>query len=119
MNKITLTPTDEQLAVIEAVRDNESVMVDALAGCTKTSTLQMAAPGVKVPALALAFNKRNAEDLKPRLPSSFTVKTFNGLGFGAALRAITGAPKATIEDRKLGKLVSQVAKDRKVPPDRA
>lgn len=108
-------PTDEQLEVIDAVGAPgaaPSVMVDALAGCAKSTTLQMAAPRVRVPALALAFNKRNAEDLKPRLPGNFTTKTFNSLGFGAVLRA-TGA-SARIDDKKLGRLVSEVAKERRV-----
>lgn len=114
MTGAKLTPTDEQLAVIDAVAGRDSVMVDALAGCTKTTTLQLAAPGVKVPALAVAFGKKNQLDLVPRLPGNFTVKTFNGLGFAAALRALPGAPKATLDDRKLGKIVSQVARDRKI-----
>lgn len=112
---LKLTPTDEQLAVIDAVAGKDSVMVDALAGCSKTTTLQMAAPGVRAPALALAFNRKIAQELTPRLPGNFTCKTFNGLGFAAALRALPpGAPKARVEERKLGKLITQVAKDRRV-----
>lgn len=110
-----LTPTEEQIAVIDAVAaPHDSVMVDALAGCSKSTTLQMAAPTVKVPAMALAFNKKIAEDLKPRLPGNFTVKTFNGLGFGAALKALPQVSRAELDDKKLGKLVSQVGKDRKI-----
>lgn len=109
-----LRPTDEQLAVIDAASQPESVMVDALAGCSKSTTLQMAAPRIKTPALALAFNKKIAEELKPRLPGNFTTKTFNGLGFAAALRALPQVNSARIEDKKLGKLVSEVAKDRRV-----
>lgn len=89
-------------------------MVDALAGCTKSTTLQMAAPRVKVPALGLAFNKKIAEDLKPRLPGNFQVKTFNGLGFAAVIRALPQVGRMQIDDKKLGKLVSSVAKDRRV-----
>lgn len=112
--KTKLTPTDEQIEVIDAVGGTDSVMVDALAGCSKSTTLEMSAPGVKVPAMAMAFNKKIAEDLKPRLPGNFTVKTFNGLGFGAVLKALPAVGKAELDDKKLGKLVSQVAKDRKV-----
>lgn len=110
----SLKPTDEQLAVIEAAGQSESVMVDALAGCSKSTTLQLAAPKIRVPALALAFNKKIADELKPRLPSNFTTKTFNGLGFAATLRALPQVSKAQLEDKKLGKLVSEVAKERKV-----
>lgn len=114
MSKTQFKPTEEQQAVIEAVAGKDSVMVDALAGCTKTTSLEMAAPGVKVPALGLAFNKKIAQELTPRMPQNFTIKTFNGWGFGACMRANPGAPKAQIEERKLGKIISQIAKDRKV-----
>src|ERR1700683_577875 len=108
-----IVPTEEQLAVCEAMPGSDSVMVNAFAGCAKSSTLALAAPGIKVPALALAFNKKIAKDLEPRLPGNFTVKTLNGLGFGAWIRANPGA-KFTIDDRKLGKLVSTVARERKI-----
>lgn len=114
---MTLTPTDEQIAVIEAIKGPDSVMVDALAGCAKSSTLQMAAPGVKGPALALAFNKKIAVDLASKMPGNFVCKTFNAIGFGVALRAIQGAPKAVLEEKKLGKLITQIAKDRKIDLD--
>lgn len=109
-----LKPTEEQEAVIAAVRGPDSVMVDALAGCSKTTTLQLAAPGIRVPALALTFNKRNAEDLKPRLPGNFSTKTFNGLGHGAVLRALPQISSVKLEPQKLGKLVSEVSRERKV-----
>lgn len=112
-----LTPTDEQAAVIDAVAGRDSVMVDALAGCTKTTTLEMAAPQVRVPAMGLAFNKKTADVLKAKMPSNFDIKTFNGLGFGAVLKGIPGLGRATVEPKKLGKLVSQMAKDRKLDLD--
>lgn len=112
-----IVPTDEQLDVVSAVAAGASapsVMVNALAGCSKSTTLQLAAPGVKTPAMALAFNKKIAQDLAPRLPGNFSTKTFNSLGFASALRALPGVLKAELDAKKLGKLVSQVAKDRKV-----
>ncbi len=112
MTSLKHSPTEEQQAVIDAVGGSESVMVDAGAGCTKSTTLEMAAPRVKVPAIALAFSKKIATDLKPRLPSNFDCKTFNGLGHGAVVRVVPGQIK--LEEKKLGKLVTEVAKDRKV-----
>ncbi len=114
MSNLKHTPTEEQQAVIQAVAGKDSVMVDALAGCTKSTTLEMAAPQVKVPAMALAFNKKIATELKAKMPPNFDTKTFNGLGFGAAQRAVPAAPKPQLDDRKLGKLVSEIAKERKV-----
>ncbi len=105
-------PTDEQQAVIDAVGGADSVMVDAYAGCAKSTTLEMAAPKIRVPALALAFNKKIATDLKLKMPSHFDCKTFNGLGHGAVAKVIPSSIK--LEEKKLGKLITQVAKDRKV-----
>lgn len=107
------TPTEEQQAIIEAVGGRDSVMVEAGAGCAKSSTQEMAAPQIKVPALGLAFNRNIAGEMKTRMPGNFDIKTFNGLGFGAALRALPpSCPKATVEEKKLGKLVSSLARSR-------
>lgn len=109
-------PTDEQDAIISAVADpsTQNLMIEAYAGTGKSTTLQMAAPGVRTPALAVAFNKSIATDLKPRLPQNFTVKTFNGLGYGAWMRANPAIRRWDLDDRKLGKIISQIAKDRKL-----
>ena len=109
------TPTDEQAEIMTAVADpaGGSVMVEAFAGCAKSSTLELAAPGIRIPALAVAFNKSVATDLKPRLPDNFQVKTFNGLGYGAWMRANPGVKRWELDDRKLGKIISQIAKQRK------
>lgn len=111
-----LSPTDEQCAIISAVADPAaaSVMVEAGAGTAKSTTLQLAAPGIRIPALGLAFNRAIAKELQPKLPSNFTVKTFNGLGYGAWIRANPSVTRFEMDERKLGKLVSQTAKDRKI-----
>lgn len=114
-SRVKHTPTEEQQSVIDAVADRStSVMVDALAGCSKSTTLEMAAPGVKVVAMALAFNKKIATELQPRLPGNFQVKTFNGLGHMALARALPRVSRLTLEERKLGKLVGQTARERKL-----
>jgi len=108
------TPTDEQVAIWDVMkRRSGSLLINAYAGTGKTSTLELIAPEVRVPALALAFNKKIADDMKGKLPGNFQPKTFNGLGHGAWMRAID-AKTVALDDRKLGKLVTQVAKDRKV-----
>lgn len=113
MSQLKHTPTDEQQAVIDAVAmPDASVMVDAGAGCTKSSTLEMAAPKVKLPAMAVAFNKKIAMELKPRMPSNFDCKTFNGLGHQAVMRVVQ--PSLKLEEKKVGKLITQVAKDRDI-----
>ena len=77
-------PTEEQEAICNAVRLNESsLMVNALAGTAKTTTLKLAAPAVREPALALAFNKKIVDELKGQMPQNFRVQTLNGVGHGA------------------------------------
>ena len=107
------TPTPHQQAIIEAIaqRSGPSVEVAAGAGCAKSSTLEMAAPGIRVPALALAFNKKIATELKSRLPSNFSPMTLNGLGHRAWMRKLGPGVKIEIDDRKVGKIASEVAKD--------
>jgi hypothetical protein len=112
---VAVDPTDEQLAIADAAKTrSESILVPAYAGCAKTTTLTLAARNIKVPALALAFNKRNAEDLKPRFAGNFVVRTLNGLGHLAWARGNPRVNKFEIDDRKLSKLISLVCKDRQV-----
>lgn len=104
------SPTDEQQAIIQATSHAaDSLMIRAYAGCSKTTTLEMAAPSIKQPALALAFNRKIAQELQPRLPPNFTTKTLNGWGHQAWARAI--GHRLQLDDRKLGKLVTATAKD--------
>lgn len=109
------TPTDEQVEIINAVAaGGQSLMIGAYAGTAKSTTLEMAAPGVKEPALALAFNKKIADELGERLPFNFKAKTINGLGHGAWIRA-NSLTSVNLDGRKLGKVVTAVARDQKIP----
>ncbi len=113
MSSLKHSPTEEQQAVIEAVAmPDVSVMVDAGAGCTKSTTLEMASVKVKLPALNIAFNKKTATESKSRMPGNFDCKTFNGLGHQAVMRVVPTQLK--LEEKKLGKLITQVSKDRDV-----
>ena len=112
------SPTDEQAEVIAAVaKRSGSVMVEAGAGCAKTSTVKMASRGIKVPALGLAFNKRIADDLQAAVPSNVQVKTMNGLGHGAWARGPVSGQKIVLDDRKLAKIITETMKDRRVKHD--
>lgn len=109
--------TGEQLTIIHEIRHGRGhVLVEAGAGCAKTSTLVEAAQQIRVPTLAVAFNKRIAEELAQRMPSTITVKTFNGMGHGVWARhcAANGIAKVTLDDRKVGKIVSSVAREFRV-----
>ena len=84
------TPTPEQLAIVAAARDTQdNLLISALAGAAKTSTLVLIAealPGVNT--LCLAFNKRIADEMKTRLPANCTSQTLNSLGHRAWASAI-------------------------------
>lgn len=108
-------PTEEQRAIAQATSrpNGPSLMVNAYAGCAKTTTLQYAAREVKVAGLALAFNKKIAQELEGRFAGNWIVKTINGFGHQVWARHLAGA-KLQVDSGKLGKLVTQVARARKV-----
>lgn len=82
---MTHAPTPEQAAILAAATETEdNILVSALAGAAKTSTLVMLANAVEVrSALALAFNKKIADEMRERLPKKFDCKTLNALGHAA------------------------------------
>lgn len=108
-----LTPTPEQAAIVAAAVSGANVMVTAYAGCAKTSTLCMIANAIPVkPAIALAFNVKIKKELAIRFPSFFEIKTLNGLGHTAWCRAI--GKRCQIDEKKLGKLVTEAISQNKV-----
>lgn len=81
---MTITPTEEQQAIIAEARTPDSLLINALAGAAKTSTLVMLAQGLPiVPTVCLAFNKRIAEEMATRMPSFITCQTMNSVGHRA------------------------------------
>jgi len=89
-----MTPTDEQLAILDHTRANTSnLMVNALAGTGKSATLKLIDKVHKTkPALYLVFNKRNAEEAVKSggFSSTTTIKTFNGCGHGIWAKMCSG-----------------------------
>lgn len=84
---MTHTPTEEQQAIINAaLHTTENLIVSALAGAAKTSTLVMLADALasakpKMEILCLAFNKKIAVEMQERLPSTCRAMTLNSLGY--------------------------------------
>lgn len=106
---MTFPPTPEQSAILSAAREQQaSLMISALAGTGKTTTLVMLAEALPaVPSLALAFNVKIKKELEERFPANFTVLTLNGLGHRAWTRHIG---PCTLDERKLGKIVTEIAR---------
>ena len=79
------TPTPEQLAIVAAaVETEDNLLVSALAGAAKTSTLELIANALpQRNAMCLAFNKRIATELGEKLPQGYEAKTLNALGHRA------------------------------------
>jgi DNA helicase-2/ATP-dependent DNA helicase PcrA len=82
---MTFTPTPEQQAIIDAAKSTtDNLLVSALAGAAKTSTLVLIAKALSsTPMLCLAFNKRIAVEMQERLPSNCEAMTLNSLGHKA------------------------------------
>src|SRR5215211_3133322 len=77
-----LTATEEQAAIVDfALSSDQSLLVNALAGAAKTSTIQFLCKYLPTdPILSLAFNKRIAERLAKVLPGNVRSATVNSIG---------------------------------------
>jgi len=108
---VTFTPTDEQVAIVEAAkRTKDNLLVSALAGAAKTSTLELITKAVVgIPILSLAFNKKIAEEMKRRLPSHVTCQTMNALGH-RAWGSQTGK-RLVLETSKMADIVKSIIED--------
>lgn len=100
INKPKLVPTAEQAYIIEAARCmQDNLLINALAGAAKTSTLVMIAHALpSTIMLSLAFNKRIATEMASRLPSNVMCKTLNALGHGVWATACS--KRLTLNTRK-------------------
>lgn len=84
MNQMIFEPTEEQRLIKEAARTTkDNIIVHALAGAAKTSTLILIARAVMVPTLSVAFNVRIAKEMTDRMPGNVTSRTLNGVGHRA------------------------------------
>lgn len=82
MDTLTHPPTDEQIDILNAVAlTDDNFMLQAYAGCGKTSTLEMVERAASQrPVLYLCFNKKVADEATSRMLSTTTVRTFNSIG---------------------------------------
>lgn len=81
------TPTDEQTAVLDALKAHQRINVEAYAGCGKTSTLKMLAqanPDKRF--FYTAFNKAIVETSKGSMPDNVEVRTTHSMAWAKANR---------------------------------
>lgn len=77
-----LTPTSQQQAIIDAVAEGKDMVIQALAGTGKTTTLRMIAehyPDKKF--LYIVFNKSQQLEAKKRMPSNVEPRTGDSLAW--------------------------------------
>lgn len=76
----SIKPTDEQLAIVEASKKG-NVVVDAVAGGSKTTSLTLVANANPVKTLYLAFNKIAAEEAKEKFPPHVECRTQHSIAY--------------------------------------
>lgn len=106
-----MTPTPEQAAIVDAaVGSADNLLVMALAGAAKTSTLVLIAEALpKTEMLCLSFNKKIAMEMTERLPSNCKAMTLNSLGHRVWMDA-TGR-RLRIEAGKTGDILKSLVDD--------
>lgn len=101
--------TFQQEAAISAVSSGKSIAIRAVAGSGKTTTLVAALQTAPSNSLSVAFNKKNAEDLASKMPSSITSKTLNALGHAAWAKHI--GKRLIVDTKKTFTLAKSYGKD--------
>lgn len=73
--------TSEQLEIFQAVRSTkDNILIEALAGAAKTTTLVELCKSLEGNTLTLAFNKKIADEMSKKMPPGVTCSTLNSLG---------------------------------------
>ena len=89
MNKLT----EEQLAIIDAIKDYDKVAINAIAGSGKTTMLTEISRALKIKkGLYLAYNKSIADEAKTKFPSEIECRTIHSLAY----RFVVGKRKLQI-----------------------
>lgn len=99
-----MQPSTFQAAIYAAIENPQggNLIIDAVAGSGKTTTLVGAAQRASGEAIFLAFNKSIATELAARLPSHFQARTFHSLCYSPVLRALG---TKTVNQNKISDLV--------------
>ena len=101
------TATEEQAEIINfALNRKENILINALAGAAKTSTLRFLCKYMPIePTLSLAFNKRIADEMAKVLPGHVKAATMNSIGHRVWASAV--GKRLTLETKKNFNLVKE------------
>jgi|SRR5579872_1875831 len=106
MDKPTISPTEEQLHILDLLQSTrDNLLINALAGSGKTSTLELIQNAAPPPVLCLAFNRRIADEMDKRFLDTTTVRTLNGLGHRVWSGACAG--RLALDPKKCQDLLRQ------------
>lgn len=105
-----VTATPEQVLIIEAaVQTKDNLLISALAGAAKTSTLEFICKYMPVaPMLSIAFNKRIAEEMAKRLPGHVQCSTINSIGHRVWMKACS--KRLVLDTKKSYNVLSTLVK---------
>lgn len=96
--------TVEQDAILLAAQGKDNLILNALAGAGKTSTLELIDRATRTkPCLYLVFNSKNAKEATLRMSSTTTVRTFNSIGHRIWASAISG--NVDLDSRKSSRIL--------------
>lgn len=114
---MSFEPTAEQLAIIDAAKKTkDNLIIHALAGAAKTSTLVLIAKALSgIPMTCLAFNSKIAAEMRQRLPGNCEAMTLNSIGHRTWARAL--GKNLVLDDDKVYRL-TQFAIERTEGKDR-
>ncbi len=91
--------SEQDAAIARATSTTSNLLLSALAGCAKTTTLEEIIKALGEECLYLCFNKRTAVEAAKRLPSFVEVKTLNALGHRAWMQK-TGRKRLRVSASK-------------------
>jgi superfamily I DNA/RNA helicase len=115
-----MDPTNEQLAISTLFRESsDNIIIEALAGCGKTSTLELLHAGSKTePILFLAFNVHIKEEMEARIKAKLKagiklplmeIRTFNGCGHG--IWGYAQSTRLSVDKKKTQNILAEQIKD--------
>ena len=108
------SPTSEQVAIIDAAKENIDISIEALAGTGKTTTLKLLADSRdRLQGVYIAFNRSIVDEAKSKFPTNVTCSTAHGLAFRAVGREYVKRLNST---QRLS--FKQIAEWLEVPPFR-